>query len=263
MATKWETLAQRLAQEIRDGVRAPGTSLPHIRELVAAGEGSKATVHRAYEWLESEGLVVSMRGRGTVVRDRTRIRVPLNRYARVLEPGGTRGPWETATADQGLNGKMDLGSVETLDAPADVAELLELEPGALAVRRRRRALIDTDAVQLQDAWYPLDVARTAGLDDPTKAIGGALIALIESGILVNEASAAEYVQAEVPDRELAAQLSLGSRGAAILVDRVTCDHNGRPVELVRMVGAADRLRLVYSPLPLKIRRPRSSRESSK
>jgi GntR family transcriptional regulator len=259
MATKWETLAQRLAQEIRDGTRAPGTSLPHIRDLVAAGEGSKATVHRAYEWLESEGLVTSMRGRGTVVRDRTRIRVPLDRYERVLEPGGTHGPWETAAAEQGLDGRMEVDrpAAETLDAPADVAELLELEPGARVVRRRRRAMIGAEAVQTQEAWYPLDIAEAAGLDSPDKVAGGVLLSLIEAGVLADVASATEYVTAETPDKQLAARLSLGGRGSVLMVDRITRNHAGRPVELVRIAGASDRLRLVYSPLPLKIRHPRN------
>ena len=265
MAAKWEVLANRLAKEIRDGVRPPGSQLPHIRELVAQGAGSKSTVHRAYEWLESEGLVISMRRHGTTVRDRSRVRVPLDRYERVLEPGGTKGPWETATAEQGLDGRMEVDhpAGETIDAPDDVAELLDLAPGTPVIRRRRRAMIGKDVVQIQDAWYPLDIARRAGLDSPEKVTGGALRALIESGVLVNSAEADEYVTADIPDKELAAALSIGGRTAVLRVDRVTSNHEDRPIELVRLIGAGDRLQLVYSPLPLKIRRPRAGRSTGK
>jgi DNA-binding GntR family transcriptional regulator len=48
MAPKWRELADKLAEQIRRGDYAPGQRLPHIRELVEAGEGSKATVHAAY-----------------------------------------------------------------------------------------------------------------------------------------------------------------------------------------------------------------------
>ncbi|MGV9248021.1 GNAT family N-acetyltransferase [Streptomyces sp. NPDC003710] len=68
MAPKWRELADRLAAQIRRGDFAPGQQLPHIRDLVAVGEGSKATVHAAYKALEAEGLVTSSRGHGTVVR---------------------------------------------------------------------------------------------------------------------------------------------------------------------------------------------------
>lgn len=68
MAPKWQDLADRIAAEIRRGDFAPGQHLPHIRDLVAAGEGSKATVHAAYKALEAQGLVTSSRGHGTIVR---------------------------------------------------------------------------------------------------------------------------------------------------------------------------------------------------
>lgn len=262
MAGKWKALADRLEQEIRNGVHPPGTALPQILELVANGEGSKATVSRAYQELEHKGLVTSRRGHGTVVRDRSRVRVPLSRFDGVLEPGGARGPWETATAEQGLDGRMevDTPAAETFDAPADVAELLTLAPGAQVVRRKRRAMIGADVVALQEAWYPLDVAEAAGLDCPGKIQGGALGALISAGLLPAEAD--EYVTAEEPTSEQADRLAIGARVSVLVIDRVTRDRTGRVIELVRITGAADRLRLVYSPLPLKVRAPRGSRTSS-
>src|SRR4051812_24421836 len=75
MAPKWQELADRLAVQIRRGDFAPGQHLPHIRELVAAGEGSKATVHAAYKALEAKGLVRSSRGHGTIVRPHKPIRL--------------------------------------------------------------------------------------------------------------------------------------------------------------------------------------------
>lgn len=68
MAPKWRDLADKIAAKIRNGEYAPGEQLPHIRELVEAGEGSKSTVHAAYKALEAEGLVTSSRGHGTMVR---------------------------------------------------------------------------------------------------------------------------------------------------------------------------------------------------
>ncbi|MFI5867728.1 GntR family transcriptional regulator [Streptomyces sp. NPDC051546] len=259
MTAKWKALADRLAAEMDNGDREPGSSLPQILDQVAAGEGSKATVNRAYQELEAMGYVVSRRGRGTVVRNRTRVRVPLSRYEHVLEPGGTRGPWETATAEQGLNGRMEVEepAAETLPAPADIAERLDLSPGAAVVRRRRRAMIDEDVVQLQEAWYPTDVAEAAGLDSPTKIVGGVLAGLIAADII--PAVAAEFVTAEEPTPDQAARLSIGARVPVIVIDRVTRDGTGRVIELVRITGAADRLSLVYSPLPLKVRRSRSTR----
>ncbi|MEW1551480.1 GntR family transcriptional regulator [Streptomyces tsukubensis] len=257
MTAKWKALADRLAAEIENGTRPPGSALPHILSLVDAGEGSRATVGRAYKELEATGYVISTRGHGTVVRDRSRVQVPLSRFERVLEPGGARGPWETATAEQGLAGRMEVETpaAETLEAPADVASFLKIDADAPVIRRRRRAMIDTDVIALQEAWYPADVAEAAGLDRPGKVEGGVLAALIAAGIIPAEAD--EYVSADTPTAEQAARLSIGGRVSVLSVDRVTRDRTGRTIELVRLVGAADRLRLIYAPLPLKVRTPRN------
>src|SRR5690349_23615193 len=81
MAPKWRDLADKLAEQIKSGEYAPGKQLPHIRDLVEAGEGSKSTVHAAYKALEAEGLVTSSRGHGTVVRQQTPLkRLGIARY---------------------------------------------------------------------------------------------------------------------------------------------------------------------------------------
>ncbi|MFE0453137.1 GntR family transcriptional regulator [Streptomyces sp. NPDC058914] len=68
---KWRQIADEIAGQIADGVYSPGDQLPHIRKLVDEGKGSTATVHRAYQALEAEGLVSSSRGHGTRVRAAT------------------------------------------------------------------------------------------------------------------------------------------------------------------------------------------------
>lgn len=66
-APKWRHIADELAQLIVDGVYVPGDRLPPIQELVRAGRGSTATVHRAYKALATHGLVRASRGHGTTV----------------------------------------------------------------------------------------------------------------------------------------------------------------------------------------------------
>ncbi|MFJ4013988.1 GntR family transcriptional regulator [Streptomyces sp. NPDC090026] len=254
MASKWESLARKLKSQIDTGEYRPGERLPTVSAMVAAGEGSITTVQRAYAELETDGYVVMRRRGGTVVRDRRVIRIPLSRYTKVIEPGGTKGPWETATAEQGLDGRMVVPSpaAETLDAPADVATSLELPSGARVVRRRRHATIGDEVVQLQEAWYPLELAEQAGLDKPTKVVGGVLGAMTGAGLEPTEAD--ERIRAWVPSPEEAAGLTMGNRVPVLAVERITRDDTGRPLELLRIVGAADRLELVYDGLPLKKRR---------
>jgi len=65
-------LGEQIRAEIRDAIARgevrPGESLPTVRQLAADLGVNRNTVARAYRLLEAEGLVTTIRGRGTVVR---------------------------------------------------------------------------------------------------------------------------------------------------------------------------------------------------
>ncbi|MFF3127852.1 GntR family transcriptional regulator [Streptomyces sp. NPDC057908] len=64
---KWRQIADEIAAQISDGTYAPGDRLPSVQSLVSEGKGAIATVHRAYQALEAEGLVNTTQGSGTRV----------------------------------------------------------------------------------------------------------------------------------------------------------------------------------------------------
>ncbi|MFE9847043.1 GntR family transcriptional regulator, partial [Streptomyces goshikiensis] len=237
---QWRELADRLAARIDSGEFPPGARMPTTVELMAEGE-SKPSVERAYRDLVERGLVVRKPRVGTVVRSRARVRVPLSRYGAVLRPGGDSGPWETAAAAAGVRGSVVPLAVERVAAPADVAVLLGLEAGALVVRRGRHALIDGDAVQVQEAFYPVDVAQACGLDQPGKVIGGVLGAMTAGGL--GPEAADEKVTARMPTTAEATALGMGERVPVLCVERVVRGLGGRVLEALRVVGAADRVEL--------------------
>ncbi|WP_432034465.1 GntR family transcriptional regulator [Streptomyces antibioticus] len=249
----YEQIAAHFRSKIENGELAPGSPLPSMRTVCESFGATITTVNRAYRLLQSEGLTQSKPGVGTVVRDQRRVRVPFSTYGESLAPGGSRGPWERATAAQGLDGRMVVQAPEHEEVAPDVAGALGVEPGTTVVRRRRRAMIGDEVVQIQDAWYPLDVAETAGLDSPGKIVGGILGAMTGAGLL--PATADHKVTAWVPTSEQTAELSLGARVSVLVVERVTRDDSGRVLEVARITGAADRLELVYEGLPLGPQRP--------
>ncbi len=224
---RWRELADRLAALIESGEFPPGVKMPTTRELMADGE-SKPSVERAYRELVERGLVVRKPRVGTVVRSRV--------------------PWETATAAAGLGGRVVPRTVERIPAPADIAVLLKLEPGTPVVRRSRHALIDGDVVQVQDAYYPADLAEACGLDQASKAVGGVLAAMTAAGL--DPETADETVTARTPTKAEAAALGMGERVPLLCIERVVRSRSGRVLEALRVVGAADRMELHYDNLPL-------------
>ncbi|MFF5808758.1 GntR family transcriptional regulator [Streptomyces sp. NPDC012746] len=244
---QWRELADRLAARIESGEFHPGARMPTTLELMAEGE-SKPSVERAYRDLVERGLVVRKPRVGTVVRSRVRVRVPLSRYGAVLRPDGDKGPWETAAAGVGLGGSVVPLAVGHIDAPAEIAVLLGLEPGTLVVRRARHALIDEEVVQTQEAFYPADVAEACGLDQLGKVVGGVLGAMTACGL--GPESADEKVTARMPTKAEADELGMGERVPVLCVERVVRGRGGRVLEVLRVVGAADRVELHYDELPM-------------
>ncbi|MFH9959719.1 GntR family transcriptional regulator [Streptomyces roseolus] len=245
----YRELAAELRRRIDSGEFEVGSTLPRILDLMEEYGLAKQTVRDAVGVLADEGLVVTSKRAGTIVRNRTAVTIPLTRYAQVLAPGGSRGPWETATAAQGLDGHMQLIKVERVPADSDVAALLELQPGDGLVYRLRHAMIrPDDVVQVQHAWYPQDLAEAAGIATTDKIAGGVYGALVAAGHA--PATASETVGARPPTEQEATDLRIGGRISVITVERVTRDQAGRPLEVLRAVAPADRMRLAYDDLPL-------------
>jgi GntR family transcriptional regulator len=136
-----------------------------------------------------------------------------------------------------------------VQAPEDLAVLLELAPGDSLIYRLRHAIIrPDDLVQLQHAWYPRDIAEAAGIDTAEKIEGGIYRKLAAAGH--RRATASETVAVRMPTPDEATLLRVGGRVSVITVERVTKDANGRPIEVLRAIAAADRLKFTYDDLPL-------------
>lgn len=243
---------QRLATELRalieQGTYPPGSTLPRITDLAEQRGLNEHTVRQAYGWLEAQGLVNVLKRHGTIIRDRTTVRVPLSRYGKVLAPGGARGPWETATFELGLAGRMAMVDVGEVTADQNVSTALGVEPGTTVHRRRRRALIGEELHHLQTAFYPPDVADSAGLTGAETIIGGIYGAMAAAGWPPVELD--ETVRARMPEPDEAAELHIGNSVPLLLVERITRDGAGRTIELLRITAPADRIELSYDRLPL-------------
>lgn len=244
---KYRDIADALRGQIESGELQPGALLPRTDELMETFSASKHTARAAVDVLVQEGFVVARRRYGTVVRDRRPVRIPLSRYRGSKESRGQLGPFEAACKAQGLRGVMKHVSVEPVRDPA-VAALLGLDSEDDLVCRRREALVEDQVVQIQHAWYPLDVAEAAGLDQSGKIEGGVYPRLAAAGYRAVEAD--ERVAARMPTKEEGAQLGTGVALPVLTVERISKSDSGRPLELLRVVAAGDRMELAYEALPL-------------
>lgn len=243
--TGYRELAAELRRLIEDGTYEAGAQLPTIPDLMEQHGLSRQTVRAAINKLATEGLVSPLRRHGTIVRDRSPVRIPLSRYQGALTPGD-KGPFERATAGKG--GRMEFRGVTREPADASIADLLTIPAGTDTVCRTRHAMIGDDVVQIQRAWYSADLADRFGLDTTEKIQGGVYARLAAAGSPPRAAD--ETIRARMPREDEIALLGAGTGVPVLVIERVTKDSDGRVLEVVQVIAPADRVELVYDNLPL-------------
>ena len=249
MTPKWRDLADKLAKRIRGGEYAPGQRLPHIRELVEAGEGSKSTVHAAYKALEAEGLVVSSRGHGTVVRERPPLRrLGIARY----DKARWRDSDEVAfIADRVASGRAhkrgdQTQTVNRVAAPAVVAAALGLPEGAEVYARARQVKEDGRPTHTLTSYYRPEHVEGTRLVDPTPGPagpGGGFRVLYDAGYEIDHMR--EELRARAATPEEAARLQLAPGEWVVELHRTTYTEDGTAVEFAVGVHAATRFSWTY------------------
>jgi len=249
MTPKWRELADKLAAQIRAGEYAPGQQLPHIRELVEAGEGSKSTVHAAYKALEAEGLVTSSRGHGTVVRQQ----VPLKRLgiARYDKAKWRDGDEVAFIADRVASGRPyqrgeQTQTVSLIEAPPAVAEAHGLPPGAPVYARARLVKEGDQPTHTLTSYYRPEHVEGTRLVDPTPGPagkGGGFRVLYDAGYEINHMR--EELFARIPTPEEVKLLQLPAGEPVVELHRTTYTADGTVVEYAIGVHAASRFAWVY------------------
>ncbi|MEV6426037.1 GntR family transcriptional regulator [Streptomyces sp. NPDC051662] len=175
MAARYEEIAGELRERITSGEYPPGTPLPLMRDIAATHDVSDITVRKAIGMLTREGLVESRRRAGVFVKahpDRVRLIVRHRRIERD-ELGYYSGPevqhWRALPHPDGEQTR-----ITTAPVPADVAELLGVEPSTL-LTVRKRVIGDPsrdEHRQLADSWLPAWVTEELPSLSGNTGVGG-------------------------------------------------------------------------------------------
>jgi len=241
---RYQLLADLLREEISAGVKYPaGSVFPTRAELQRDYGQGETTVVDALRILRGEGLIRTKQGARTTVR-----RVPVidrnaaNRF-RIREQGNARGAFDAELAAMGLTPGTET-EVSTGPAPDDVAAALGLAPGELVLIRSRRMYADGVPVQLAVSWLPHELVAGSRIEQVDTGPGGTYSRLAELGH--GPAVFTETVSMRLPADAETSFLGLDSEQRAYLIRRTAMDSDGRVVEVIDTVMAADQFRLVYS-----------------
>jgi GntR family transcriptional regulator len=244
--TLWGDVAAGLRDAITSGRYKPGETLPTEFELANEHSVSRDTVRRALNRLTQEGLLTPGRGRlGRQVRKSK----PLSFYAirsesqqRVTERRN-RGmdAWVADAAEQGRTATQSI-SVAMDEAAPEVASRLEIPEGELVVVRRRLRAIDGAPHNVNDTYYPREIAEGTPIMHPADVVQGTIALMEDLGYM--QVRHRDDLETRMPTPDEADRLQIPP-GVPVLVQYRTGYTAERPVKLTITVWPGDRTSLVY------------------
>ncbi len=214
--------------QIASGAMHPGDRVPSERELSDRFGMSRMTARQALLELVREGLLYREQGRGTFVAHH-KINQGLLGVTSFTEDMLARG---IAPASVGLEQMLELASPEA-------RERLQLDLGATVVRLLRLRLGDNRPMALEEAILPADLVP--GLEKVSLNGTFSLYAYLrERGILFKHAH--QTLEAVLADAAQADPLGVKAGAPLLLLERISFDGDGRPLEFVRAHYRADRFK---------------------
>lgn len=246
----YRDVAAHLRTAIQRGEYLPGETLPKQDELAARYDVNVKTVRQAVGLLESEGLVTPIRRRGTVVRERPRMkRLGVDRYSKKKWKFGDVVAF---AADREASGRAwkptdQTNTVQLTTADAEVAEVFGLAVGS-PVYERARLVKDGDQPThtLTSYYLPAHVEGTP-LVDPTPGPagrGGGFAVLTLQGYEPDHMTETVYARMPTPDE--IEFLNLPGGEPVMVLTRQTYTADDVLVEFARGVHAASRFSWTYT-----------------
>jgi len=239
---KWRQIADELRNGITDGTRPPGSRLPTEAELVTKWQVSRSTARQALQALSNEGLVTSRAPLGWFVRERRPV------YYRPQAEGHIEDPspeMDAFMAEHSADGREPAQVIEIgiVEPPEPIAQRLKLEPGELAVVRRRVRHLDGEPFNLNDSYYPFSIVQGSEIMAPGDIARGANRVLAELGHKQERVLDEFHVRMPTPQEVERLKLNPGTPVASHVATGVTKD--GTPVRVVHSILPGDRHVIVY------------------
>lgn len=249
MTIGYRDLASLLRDAIKAGDYPPDSTLPKQDDLADQYDINVNTVRKAISVLESEGLVTSVRRRGTVVRARPPMkRLGVERYAKSKWKFGLVAfAADREASGQTWNRNDQTNQVRKVEADADVASALGIEPGSPVYERARLVKQDGHPTHTLTSYYRPEHVENTPIVDPkpgTATPGGGFAVLTLQGLEPD--SMTETFHSRMPTPEEIDQLELPAGEPVMILERTTRTEDGTPVEFARGVHAASRFAWSYT-----------------
>ncbi len=227
----YHQIYETLRNEILHGETwKPGDMIPPELELVERYGVSVITIRQALDKLNTEGLILRQRGRGTFVAHHK------------LEQSTVRIVNFTQDMNQrGLKPSSKIISSGLIPASMDIAEKLNIEAGTELARLQRLRLADNEPMSIETSHlihrYCLGVLSRH--DYASTSLRDAL----DRDYGIHNTRAAQVIRAISASQEIAHLLSIPPRAPVLFIERVTYSQDDIPIEFLQIHYSGDRYAL--------------------
>jgi GntR family transcriptional regulator len=226
-------------------VRSPGDAIPSERRLSAELGVSRPTLRAAVDELVATGQLVREHGRGMFVAPAKITQELVSDDAAFAVPRA-EGAWSSR-----------LLRLDTIRAGARIGRKLRISPAAGVVYIARLRLVDGTPIAIEHLHIPADLVPSLS---PQELEAGDLYDHLREHHQVHVDQAVQSIEPTVVNEAEAGVLDVPVLSPALLIERLTTDTAGQPVEYVHSVYRGDRYRIV-SRLALGVTAPHSRPDS--
>ncbi|GAA6120409.1 GntR family transcriptional regulator [Acidovorax sp. FG27] len=207
-----------LRERLKSGQYERGLPLPGERQLAEEFGVARVTIRSALARLEEEGLVVRLRGKGTLPAAQDELPAHLRLRGGLLDN----------IVNMGRRTRVTVLEHRLLPAPSHVAQALQLPAGSPVLKVVRVRKFKGQPIAYTEVFLPPDLATA--VEKPTLQDVPMLVALEQSGVQV--VSAEQTLGAALADLHVAAALRVAPGVPLLRVARVAVDAAGRPVQFL-------------------------------
>lgn len=214
-----------LKDRIRNGEYLEGMRLPSENELAQEFSVTRMTVRKSLDDLKREGMIVTQRGKGSIVA-KEKIEQSLQRFYQFGKEIG----------DTGIPAKSKVVSMQRCTPPAEISEIF----GDVSERRYHKLVrlryFKDHPVSLEYSYIPCDIAPDLE-SDPVE--NTSLAELLEQKYRHSIVKATEYLLPRISDEYESHLLGIQVHSPVFLTERITRGERGRVLEFRRSIIRGD------------------------